>query len=48
MRRRLLEHFDPVDSIKKASLNDLKVVEGIGRNTVRLIFNLFAEGQMGE
>ncbi|MDR1288827.1 MAG: excinuclease ABC subunit UvrC [Holosporales bacterium] len=47
-RKRLLEHFGSIDSIKKASIDDLKMVEGIDKNTAKLIFNFFDKGQRGE
>jgi excinuclease ABC subunit C len=47
-RKRLLEHFGSIDSIKKASPDDLKMVEGIDKYTAKLIFNFFDKGQMGE
>jgi excinuclease ABC subunit C len=48
IRKRLLEHFGSVDAIKKASINDLKMVEGVDKSTAKLIFSFFDEGQRSE
>jgi excinuclease ABC subunit C len=43
-RKKLLEHFGSIDAIKKAFVEDLKMVKGIDKNTAKLIFSFFNRG----
>jgi excinuclease ABC subunit C len=40
-RKKLLEHFGSIDFIKKASIEDLKMVKGIDDHTATLVFSFF-------
>ncbi|MDR3031144.1 MAG: excinuclease ABC subunit UvrC [Holosporales bacterium] len=44
-KKRLLEYFGSVESVKKASLDDLKMVKGISEHYAQAIFNFFNEGK---
>jgi excinuclease ABC subunit C len=43
-RKRLLEHFGSVDLIKKASIEELKMVKGIDTHTAQQVFYFFNKG----
>jgi excinuclease ABC subunit C len=47
LRKRLLEHFGSVDLVKKASVDDLKVVKGIDSGTALVIYNFFRGNKSG-
>jgi excinuclease ABC subunit C len=43
-KKRLLEHFGSVSSLSKASLEDLKTVDGINEHSAKIIFEFFNKG----
>ena len=43
-KKKLLEHFGSVDSVKKACIEDISSVKGIDVNTARIVFDFFNKG----
>jgi excinuclease ABC subunit C len=44
-RKKLLEHFGSVELVKKASIDDLKMVKGIDSRTATTVYNFFRRNQ---
>ncbi len=43
-KKRLLEYFGSVESIKRACIEDICLVEGIDKNTAKIVFDFFNKG----